>query len=109
MTAWGPQTRAGNVKCIAPNYAADKRIQGFRGSHFFTGSCIQMSAWYVMSALGFYAVNPGTPVYEVGVPRFDEAVIRLANGKQFRIRAAGTASGKPYIHSATLNGVPLNR
>jgi predicted alpha-1,2-mannosidase len=41
MTQWGPQTRAGNVKCIAPNYAADKRIQGFRGSHFLTGSCTQ--------------------------------------------------------------------
>src|SRR5512146_1059863 len=41
MTQWGPQTRAGNVKCIAPNYEADKRIQGFRGSHFLTGSCTQ--------------------------------------------------------------------
>jgi predicted alpha-1,2-mannosidase len=69
----------------------------------------QMSAWFVMSALGFYAVNPGTPEYEIGVPKYDDATIRLDNGKQFRIRAAGTSSGKRYIHSATLNGVPLHR
>jgi predicted alpha-1,2-mannosidase len=32
----------------------------------------QMSAWYVMSALGFYAVTPGTPRYSIGTPRFDD-------------------------------------
>jgi predicted alpha-1,2-mannosidase len=69
----------------------------------------QMSAWFVMSALGFYAVDPGTPVYEIGVPFYDEATIRLDNGKLFRIRAIGTSSGKRYIHSATLNGKPLHR
>ena len=69
----------------------------------------QMSAWYVMSALGFYAVNPGTPVYQIGVPKFDKATIKLENGKQFIVRAVGTSSGKPYIRSAVLNGKPLRR
>jgi len=41
MTQWTPQTRAGNVKCIAPYYDADRAIQGFRGSHFLSGSCTQ--------------------------------------------------------------------
>src|SRR5438270_10055450 len=41
MTQWTPQTRAGEVKCVAPYYAADTRIQGFRGSHFLSGSCAQ--------------------------------------------------------------------
>ena len=41
MTQWTPQTREGNVKCIAPYYFADTRIQGFRGSHFLSGSCTQ--------------------------------------------------------------------
>src|SRR5579871_4829745 len=41
MTQWTPQTRAGNVKCVAPYYDADRRIQGFRGSHFLSGSCTQ--------------------------------------------------------------------
>ncbi len=69
----------------------------------------QMSAWFVMSALGFYAVNPGTPVYEIGVPLYDDATIRFDDGKLFRIRAAGTSASKRYIHSATLNGIPLHR
>jgi predicted alpha-1,2-mannosidase len=71
--------------------------------------CGQMSAWYVMSALGFYPVAPGTPVYEIGTPLFDEATIQLDSGKQFHIRAVGASSGKHYIRSATLNGTPLNR
>jgi predicted alpha-1,2-mannosidase len=41
MTQWTPQTRAGEVKCVAPYYAADTKIQGFRGTHFLSGSCTQ--------------------------------------------------------------------
>jgi putative alpha-1,2-mannosidase len=48
-------------------------------------------------------------VYEIGTPFFDDATIRLDSGKQFHIRADGASAGKPYIHSATLNGVPLKR
>jgi len=69
----------------------------------------QMSAWFVMSALGFYSVTPGVPVYQIGTPLFDEATIRLDSGKQFHIRAAGASAGKQYIRSVTLNGVPLKR
>jgi len=69
----------------------------------------QMSAWYVMSALGFYPVTPGSSRYEIGTPLFDDATICLDSGKEFRIRAMGASAGKQYIRSATLNGVPLNR
>jgi predicted alpha-1,2-mannosidase len=41
MTDWTPQTRDGETKCIAPYYSADTRIQGFRGSHWMSGSCTQ--------------------------------------------------------------------
>jgi len=41
MTQWAPQTREGEQKCIAPYYFADSRIEGFRGSHFMSGSCTQ--------------------------------------------------------------------
>jgi len=41
----------------------------------------QMSAWYVMSALGFYAVTPGTPDYEIGTPHFDDVSLILPGGK----------------------------
>jgi len=40
MTHWTPQTRAGETKCIAPYYFTDEKIQGFRGSHFLSGSCV---------------------------------------------------------------------
>ncbi|MDR3699784.1 MAG: GH92 family glycosyl hydrolase [Candidatus Sulfopaludibacter sp.] len=70
--------------------------------------CGQMSAWYVISALGFYSVAPGTPVYQIGTPLFDQAVIH-AGSRAFTIRARGAAEGHPYIQSATLNGKPLTR
>ena len=41
MTQWTPQTREGNIKCIAPYYFADPKIQGFRASHWLSGSCTQ--------------------------------------------------------------------
>jgi predicted alpha-1,2-mannosidase len=71
--------------------------------------CGQMSAWYVISALGFYAVAPGTPIYEIGTPLFDEAVIHAPGGRPFTIRAPGAAAGKQYIQSARLNGKPITR
>lgn len=68
--------------------------------------CGQMSAWYVFSALGFYPVTPGSNQYIIGTPLFEEAVIRLENGNQFRITRRG--SGK-YIAGARLNGEKLER
>ena len=69
----------------------------------------QMSAWYCLSALGFYPVTPGTTRYQIGTPLFDDATIRLESGKSFRVRAPGAAAGKKYIQSATLNGKRLDR
>lgn len=69
----------------------------------------QMSAWYVLSALGMYPVAAGLPVYELGTPVFDAATIHVAGGKQFTIRAAGASAGKFYVQSASLNGKPLTR
>jgi predicted alpha-1,2-mannosidase len=47
--------------------------------------CGQMSAWYVMSAMGFYPVNPCGGEYELGAPLFPEVRLHLANGKVFTI------------------------
>ena len=47
--------------------------------------CGQMSAWYVMSAMGFYPVNPCGGEYELGMPLFPEIKIHLDNGKEFSI------------------------
>ncbi len=67
------------------------------------------SSWYVLSALGFYTVNPGSPDYIIGSPVFDEAVIHLGNGKDFVITAKNNSEKNVYIQSATLNGKPLNQ
>lgn len=69
----------------------------------------QMSAWYVMSALGFYAVTPGTPRYSIGTPRFDDVTVKVGQGRQLHIRAAGAESGKFYVRSIRLNGLLLER
>jgi predicted alpha-1,2-mannosidase len=67
------------------------------------------SSWYVLSAMGFYPVCPGSPVYEIGSPIFQKTTIRLGNGKFFTIIAKGVSARNKYIQSALLNGKPLNR
>ncbi len=67
------------------------------------------SAWYVFSAMGFYPVCPGRPVYDIGSPIFDETKITLSNGKVFTITARNVSAKNKYIQSATLNGKPLDR
>jgi len=68
----------------------------------------QMSAWYVLSALGFYQVVPGRPEYWLGSPRFDDATIHLPGGKILHVFAPGAGSGKVYVRSAALNGKSLS-
>ena len=67
------------------------------------------SSWYVLSALGFYTVNPARPEYMIGSPLFDEATIHLGNGKDFVIVAKNNSDANIYIQSATLNGQPLDK
>jgi putative alpha-1,2-mannosidase len=69
----------------------------------------EMSAWYVLSALGIYPVCPGDPNYLLASPLFDQATIHLANGKDFTIITKENGPQKFYIDGATLNGQPLNK
>jgi predicted alpha-1,2-mannosidase len=66
--------------------------------------CGQMSAWFILSSLGFYQVNPSQAVYAFGTPLFKEATIHLENGKTFTVRAANVSDKNIYIKSAKLNG-----
>ena len=68
--------------------------------------CGQMSAWYVMSAAGFYPVAPGSPEYAFGTPLFPQMIYKLENGKSFTIRAKNVSPQNIYIASAKLNGQP---
>ncbi|MGB0887164.1 MAG: GH92 family glycosyl hydrolase [Vicingaceae bacterium] len=71
--------------------------------------CGQMSAWYVLSAMGFYSVTPGTSYYSIGTPLFDEVTINLENGKHFKIVANNVSDKNKYIQSASINGEQLNK
>jgi predicted alpha-1,2-mannosidase len=68
----------------------------------------QTSSWYVLSALGFYSVTPGTGQYVLGSPMFNKITLSLENGKKFVIEAPENSKQNVYIKSATLNGKPYN-
>ncbi|MDR0542226.1 MAG: GH92 family glycosyl hydrolase [Dysgonamonadaceae bacterium] len=69
--------------------------------------CGQMSAWYLLSAMGFYQVAPGKPVYTLGRPLFDKVTIHLENGKPFVIEAKNNSLKNKYVKSVSLNGQAL--
>ncbi len=68
--------------------------------------CGQMSAWYVMSSLGFYNIAPGQQQFQVGLPQFEKAVINLENGKKFTILNSGSSVSSNDIY---LQGMNLNK
>ena len=68
--------------------------------------CGQMSAWHILSALGFYQVNPSNGVFVFGSPLFDRATLRLPGGRTFEIRAENDPAKNIYIQSVKLNGQP---
>ena len=69
----------------------------------------QMSAWYILSSVGFYQVDPAGGRYVFGSPLFDEATLNVGNGKTFRIVAHNNSYENKYIQSAKLNGKPYTR
>ena len=71
--------------------------------------CGQMSAWYIMSAMGFYQVNPSNGVFVFGSPLFPSLTLRLENGRSFTVTAEGNSDTNIYIQSATLNGQPYEK
>jgi putative alpha-1,2-mannosidase len=68
--------------------------------------CGQMSAWYLMSALGLYAVDPVSARYVFGSPLFNRAQLQMQSGRQLIIEALNNAPDHPYIQSVRWNGKP---
>jgi predicted alpha-1,2-mannosidase len=66
--------------------------------------CGQMSAWFILSALGFYPVDPVSAVYVLGSPLFDRAEVRLGNGRKLTVEAVGNAPDRPYYGRVEFNG-----
>lgn len=71
--------------------------------------CGQMSAWYILSSIGFYSVNPASGNYEIGSPIFEKTTITLSEEKSFIIEAVNVSNENKYIQSAMLNGKIFNQ
>jgi len=78
----------------------DNQPDGLAGNE----DCGQMSAWYVISALGFYAVDPVSGNYVFGTPLFDRAEVDMGEGKRLVIEAKRRSPEDKYIQSVTFNG-----
>jgi predicted alpha-1,2-mannosidase len=105
---WGGQpwkTQELTRKILALMYGSDRYGLAFPGMDD-QGST---SSWYVMSALGFYPVDPSSPDYILGSPIFDKSTIHMGNGHDFTIVARNNSAKNIYIQSATLNGKPWNK
>lgn len=70
--------------------------------------CGQMSAWYILSSLGFYQVCPGKAEYAIGRPLVDKATLQLPGGK-FVIEVKGNSKEAKYVQSAKINGRDITR
>ena len=63
-----------------------------------------MSAWYVLSALGLYPVDPVSGIYVFGAPLFERAELQVGEGRRLIIEAPGNGPGTPFIQSVQWNG-----
>ncbi|MBQ4279860.1 MAG: GH92 family glycosyl hydrolase [Rikenellaceae bacterium] len=95
---------AEKVRYIQDNFYTD-RPDGIIGNE----DCGQMSAWHILSALGFYQVNPSNGVFVFGSPLFDRAEVALPAGKSFVVEAVGNTPDNVYIQSVKLNGQPYSK
>ncbi len=71
--------------------------------------CGQMSAWYLLSALGMYAVDPVSGNYVLTSPLFEKATVAVGDGKELVIEAKKPSADAVYVQSVSLNGKPLDR
>jgi predicted alpha-1,2-mannosidase len=68
-----------------------------------------LTSYYVFTAMGFYPVCPGSPIYIIGSPLFEHSLFQLKGGKEFQITAVDNSPQNKYIQSASLNGESINR
>ncbi|MBO4625302.1 MAG: GH92 family glycosyl hydrolase [Bacteroidales bacterium] len=95
-----------------PDKAADRLRQVYKEMYFNDVEGLagnedvgQMSGWYLMSAMGFYQVEPALPRFWFGAPLFEKMVVKVAGG-DLVITAKGVTAGKTHIKGVKLNGKP---
>ncbi|MDD3039299.1 GH92 family glycosyl hydrolase [Bacteroides sp.] len=101
----GEQWKAAEkVRFIMDNFYTDKP-DGIIGNE----DCGQMSAWYLLSAMGFYQVNPSEGIFAFGSPRFNKMEVKVRGGKVFTVEALNNSKENIYIQQVYLNGKPYNQ
>lgn len=95
---------AEKVRFIMSDFYSD-RPDGIIGNE----DCGQMSAWYLLSAMGFYQVNPSDGVFVLGSPQFKKVEMKVRGGKTFTVEAPNNSKENIYIQKVYLNGTPYNK
>jgi len=90
---------AEKVRYIQKHFYTDK-TDGIIGNE----DCGQMSAWHILSAMGFYQVNPSKGIYVFGSPLFSQMTVHLPDQKTLQIAAENNSAENIYIQSVKLNG-----
>lgn len=88
-----------------------KNLYGIDPGEGMSGNddCGQMSAWYILSSLGFYPVFPANGAYVFGSPLFDKVSIAVSGNRTFTVEAVNNSTENIYIQSAELNGKPYDK
>jgi predicted alpha-1,2-mannosidase len=71
--------------------------------------CGQMSSWYVLSALGIYQIAPSSPIFDIGRPLIDKALIKLENGKTLTFNTLNNSKENKYVQSVWINNQEIFR
>ena len=101
----GQPTKTQNyVKQVMDDFYTDRR-DGYAGNE----DCGQMSAWGVLSSIGFYPATPASGYYVLGLPRFERTRLTFENGKQLEVIAKDLSDKNCYVKSVNLNGKDLER
>nr|WP_287762055.1 GH92 family glycosyl hydrolase [Prevotella sp.] len=95
---------AEKVRYVMDEFYTD-RPDGIIGNE----DCGQMSAWYVLSSMGLYQVNPCDGVFVFGSPALKEASVTVRGGKVFTVEAEGNSKANRYIQKVYLNGKPYTK
>ncbi len=95
---------AEKVRFIMDEFYTD-RPDGLIGNE----DCGQMSAWYLMSAMGLYQMNPSDGVFVFGSPRFKRIEMKVHGGRTFVVEAPDNSPENIYIRKVYLNGKPYDK
>ena len=95
---------AEKVRFIMNDFYTNKK-DGIIGNE----DCGQMSAWYILSSLGLYQVNPMNGLFVFGSPLFDKATIKLHENKSFTIDTENNSNENIYIQKVEMNGKPYSK